>query len=458
MLIAPIPLPPGPTQLTGTHPTGELPSRPRVVVLGGGFAGLAAVRGLARTEAEVVLVDRHSAQTLQPLLPAVAAGRLPRSAAAVPFASLVGGQRNARLVRGEVRGVDKARRTVRVGDRDLPYDFLVVATGARARADAGAEPMLALETAADAVAIRGRIRSALERAQRTEDAGERQRLTTFVVVGAGPTGVALAAAVAGAVRQALASEFRGLDPETAKIVLVEAAIRVLPAMAKGLSGIARRALQDMGVELKLGVTVSCCPDGVVLAGKHLPSATVLWAGGVAASPVAAWLDAASDEAGRVVVEPDLSLPGYPEIVVIGDAGRIANDAQPLPGLAMVAKHQGEYAARMIAAQLGEAPAPAPFRCRPPRMLAPIGRGFAIGRFGPLQVWGRLGWLAWAAVHLPSLIGTRRVLAVMFGRFAGSAMPTALRERLRAGMDAYTPVRPPAMQPARAVIAPQRRAR
>ena len=444
MLITPIQLPSQPSDpvtLSSDHP-GGWPGRPQVVILGAGFAGLAAARALAGGAADVVVVDRQSSQTLQPLLPALAAGRLAPAAVAVPVAAALERQANARFVRGEVRCIDKAQRTVRVGDRDLCYDFLVVATGARPAASAGTAPVLPLGTVADAVAVRERIRRALAQAERSRDEDERRRLTTFVVVGAGPTGVALAGAVAGLVRQALASKFLSLDPETVKIVLVEAAIRVLPDMRKGLSGIARRALQDLGVELRLGVPVSQCnADGVVLAGKRVPSATVLWAAGVAASPAAGWLDAASDADGRVLVEADLSLPGHPEIFVVGDVARVVQHGDPLPGLAAVANREGTYAALAIAAQIAGKRKPAPFRLPAGRMLAPIGGGFAVGQIGRVEVWGRLGWLAWAAVQLPSVIGIRRTTGLMLRRFGG------LRSR---AIDRLAPIAPESpAKPARA---------
>jgi NADH dehydrogenase len=424
MLLTPIPLPPEEAErmTRGSYSWPARPARPQVVILGGGFGGLAAARALARSEADVIVVDRHHSQTLQPLLPLVAAGRLPLGVATTPIAAVLGRQANARFVRGEVHGIDKVQRTVQVGDRDLPYDFLIVATGARPAAPAGIEPMLALTRAADAVAVRERVRRALTRAERTDDAAERQRLTTFVIAGAGPTGVALAGAIARLARRAVASEFRGLDPESVKVVLVETEIRVLPGMQKGLSGIARRALQEQRVELRLGVSVDRCDaNGVVVAGKRLPSATVLWAGGVAC-PAARWLEAPSDDDGRVLVESDLTLPGHPDIFVVGDAARVVQDGQPLAGLAAVARREGGYAALAIAARIAGKPAPAPFRARPARMLAPIGGAFAIGRFGPVPVWGRLGWLAWAAFHLPSLIGIGRGAVAMFGVLRERAMP------------------------------------
>jgi len=390
--------------------------RPRVVIVGGGFAGLSAARALAGTAADVILIDRNDYHLFQPLLTQVATASLSPADIAAPLRTILSRQANASVIQGEVTGIDTAQRIVRLGHRDVPYDYLVLATGAR-HSTSGRDGRQALapglKTIEDAVAIRSRILRALEQADATDDEAERRRLATFVIVGAGPTGVELAGSVAELVRTALARDFRRIDPAMARVVLVEAQIRVLPSSRKSFSSMTRRALQDLGVELRLGVPVSeCDAEGIVLAGKRLASATVLWAAGVAASPAAAWLDAASDPSGRVIVEHDLSVPGHLDIVVVGDTAHVAEDGQPLPGVAPVAKQQGDYAARVIAARVAGKKAPAPFHYRNAGTVATIGRKSAVAQFGALQLSGRLAWLLWGAVHIYFLIGFRNRMAAM----------------------------------------------
>jgi len=422
MIIAPEKLPRAVAELSSEVTGFDLgllpPRRPRVAIIGGGFAGLSAARALAKTEADVTLIERRSYHLFQPLLYQVATASLSPTDITAPIHSILGDQANVRIVLGEVSGIDKVRRTVCVAGENFGYDYLVVATGARHSCfgEGGWEAAApGLKTIEDAAAIRSRIRLALERAQATEDEAERRRLMTFVIIGAGPTGVELASAVAEAVQGVLARDFRRLDSTMARTVLVEAAIRVLPNSSKVLSSIARRSLQGLGVELRLGVPVTDCDaDGIVLAGKRLPSATVLWAAGVAGSPAAAWLDAASDRSGRVIVDEDLSLAGHPNIFVVGDTAHVAQDGKPLPGVAPVAKQQGAYVGKVIAACVAHKRVPGPFRCRNRGNLVTIGRKSAVAEFGGVPLSGRLAWLLWSAVHIYSLIGFGNRMAVMLG--------------------------------------------
>lgn len=392
--------------------------RPRVVILGGGFAGLSAARALAKADADVILIDRRGQHVFQPLLYRVAASGWAPAEIAAPLDNVLSRQDNASVLVGEVHGIDKVRRVVRVGERDIHFDYLVVATGARAGRPAGhgwERFALGLKTVEDALAVRARIRRALEQADATANEAERRRLMTLVVIGAGPTGVELAGAVAELLRGALESDFRGLDAATARVVLVESAIRVLPSFAKSLSSMARRSLQCLGVELRLGVPVSQCDaEGVVVAGKRLPSATVFWAGGVAGSPAAEWLKVASDASGRVVVAPDLSLPDERDIFVAGDTARVEQNGQPLPAMAAVAQRQGAYVAQVIAARIAGTRGPGPFRYRGGASVVTIGRKAAVAQFGALRCSGGIARSLWVALSVWSLIRHRNRAGAILG--------------------------------------------
>lgn len=372
--------------------------RPRVVVIGGGLAGMAVVSRLAKCAADIILIDRHDHHLLQPLR------------------NVVSHQANVRLVQGEVNGIDKRRRLVHVGQHSIRYDHLVVATGARSSAqdqDAWTHAAPALKTLEDTVAVRDRILSALQQAETAEDPSERRRLLTFVVIGAGPTGVELAGAIAEFLRHSVRSRFRRLDPEEMRVVLVESAIRVLPGFAKSLSISARRSLQDLGVKLRLGATVtSCDADGVIAAGKRIPSATVFWAGGVVASPAAAWLDAKSDGKGRVVVAADLSLRDDPDIFVIGDTAHVEQDGRPLPSLASVVRQQADHVGRVLRARIAGKQEPRTFRYRDAGSFVTIGHKSAVVQMGALRFSGRLAWLLWSAMHVYPLLRSRNRTAAL----------------------------------------------
>ena len=306
---------------------------------------------------------------------------------------------------GRVSGVDTARRVVRLEERELPYDYLVLATGARHSyfgRDEWERFAPGLKKIDDATEIRRRILTAFEQAESEEDPDKRRRLLNFVVIGGGPTGVEMAGAIAELARRALARDFRTIDPRQARIVLVEAGPRVLAAFPEKLSAWADRSLKKLGVEVRLGKPVTTCDaEGVVVGDERIAAATIMWAAGVAASPAAKWVSSKADRAGRLKVQPDLSVPGHPEIFAIGDTALACDsEGKPYPGLAPVAKQQGEYIARLLRARLaGKAPA-GPFRYRDRGTMATIGRGAAIAKFTDrFQLTGFIAWALWGLVHI-----------------------------------------------------------
>ncbi len=391
-------------------------ARQRVVILGAGFGGLNAAKQLGPVDAEVTIIDRHNYHLFQPLLYQVATAALSPADIAAPIRAILRRQRHQLVLLAEATGVDVAARSVELrNNRRLAYDQLVVATGARHSyfGHGEWEPFApGLKTIDDATAIRRRVLVAFEQAEDSADETERRRLLTFLVIGGGPTGVELAGAIAELARGALVRDFRQIDPRTARILLVEAGPRILPSFPPKLSAVAEAALRRLGVEILLGRAVTRCePDAAHVGNERIESRTLIWAAGVEASPAGRWLDAECDRAGRVVVEPDLTLPGHPEIFVVGDAARIEGPGGPLPGLAAVAKQEGAYVARVIAARLAGQPPPGPFRYRNYGALATIGRREAVADFGWFRVWGRAGWLLWSVVHIYFLIGFRRRLIV-----------------------------------------------
>jgi NADH dehydrogenase FAD-containing subunit len=390
---------------------------PHIVIVGAGFGGLSAAHALAGAPARVTVVDRRNYHLFQPLLYQVATAGLSPAQIAAPIRAILRRAANVQVLLGRVTAIDKAARTVTLEDRTLGYDWLVLATGAR-HAYFGHDEWEAvapgLKKIDDATQIRRRILSAFEQAEAGGDAKARRRLLTFVVIGGGPTGVEMSGAIAELARVALRHDFRNIDPREARIVLVEAGPRVLAAFPETLSAAAQRALERLGVEVRLGTPVTQCDaDGVTIGEDRLPAETIVWAAGVAASPASRWLSADHDRAGRVMVGADLTLPGYPEIFCIGDTA-LAKDAsgKPLPGLAPVAKQQGAYVARVLRARLAGKPEPGPFRYRDFGTLATIGRGAAVADFGWLRLSGTLAWLLWGAVHISFLIGFRNRLVVL----------------------------------------------
>jgi NADH dehydrogenase len=424
---------------------------PKVVVVGGGFGGLSVVRGLRGAPVEVTLVDRRNFHLFQPLLYQVATGGLSPANIAAPLRALVKRQKNARVLLAEATGVDVGGRRLLLADGALPYDVLVVATGARhsyfGRPEwEGLAP--GLKTLEDATLIRTRVLAAFEEAEREEDPARRREALTFVVVGAGPTGVELAGALAEIARHTLRDEFRQIDPAEARILLVEGTERVLGSFSPELSARAARDLARLGIELRTGTLVTDVgPRGVRLrhgdAAEEIAARTVLWAAGVEGSPLGRLLARAAgaevDRAGRVLVEPDLTLPGHPELFVIGDLALLTvPSGHPLPGVAPVAMQQGRHAARTIRDRL-EGRSARPFRYVDKGSLATIGRASAVAEIGGLRFGGYLAWLAWLFVHLLYIVQFgNRVLVLV--QWAWSYLSWARSARLITAPRGETPSR------------------
>ncbi len=392
-------------------------ARPRIVIVGAGFGGLSTAHALGGAEADVTVVDQRNYHLFQPLLYQVATAGLSPAQVASPIRAILRRAANVKVILGSVSGIDRQRRVVKLDDREIEYDHLVLATGSRHAYfghEEWADAAPGLKKIDDATDMRRRILTAFERAEQAITPEERQRFLTFVVVGAGPTGVEMAGAIAELAHIGLRHDFRNIDPRDARIVLVEAGTRVLAAFPPTLSTAAQASLERLRVEVRLGVPVSNCDEnGVTVGDEHLPAATIMWAAGVAASAAAQWLDAKPDRVGRVIVGPDLAVPDHPEIFVIGDtAHALGKDGTPLPGLAPVAKQQGAYVARVLHARLAGRPPPPPFHYRNLGTMATIGRRAAVADFGWLRLDGTLAWLLWGMIHVMLLIGFRNRLIVM----------------------------------------------
>jgi NADH dehydrogenase len=401
--------PPGVSAAKGT-------ALPHVVIVGAGFGGLSAASGLAGAPVRLTVIDERNYHLFQPLLYQVATAGLSPADIAAPIRGILSRQRNARVLLGRVVGVDTAHRVVRLRNREVAYDSLIIATGAR-HAYFGHDEWAAfapgLKNVDDATKLRRKILSAFERAEDEADTAVRQRLMTFVVVGGGATGVEMAGAIAELAKVALARDFRMIDTAMSRIVLVEAGPRLLPGFPEALSATAKSSVERLGVEVRLGQAVTACDDsGVSLGDETIACATTVWAAGVKASPAAQWLAAEHDRAGRVIVRDDLTLPGHSEVFVIGDTALVRDAAgKPLPGVAPVAKQQGKYVARVLRARLRGKPKAPPFRYRSVGNLATVGRGSAVVDFGRVRLTGRIAWLVWSVAHIYFLIGFRSRLVV-----------------------------------------------
>jgi NADH:ubiquinone reductase (H+-translocating) len=388
-----------------------------VVIVGAGFGGLGAAHGLAGADVKITIVDQRNHHLFQPLLYQVGTASLSTSEIAWPIRHLMRKRKDVTTLLGAVSAVDTERRRVSLDDGgSLEYDTLVLATGAR-HAYFGHdewEPYApGLKTLEDATAIRRRILLSLERAERETDPERRAALMTFVIVGGGPTGVELAGAIAELTNQNLPPEFRHIDTRKARVVLIEAGARVLPAFTEDLSAYAKRSLERLGIEVQLGRAVrECSAEGVVYGDQRLAAKVILWAAGVRASAAAAWAGLPADQAGRAKVEADLTAPGHPEIFVIGDTATInAWQGKPVPGIAPAAKQQGAHVARTIRARLGGDFAPRIFRYSHSGNLATIGKSAAVIDFGWIKMRGGLAWWIWGLAHIYFLIGVRNRLAV-----------------------------------------------
>ncbi len=390
--------------------------RHRVIVIGAGFGGLAAVRALRNAPVDVTVIDRRNYHLFQPLLYQVATAGLSPADIAAPIRAILSRQSNARVLMARVSGIETATREVITISGRVAYDTLIVATGARHAyfgRDDWEQIAPGLKKIEDATAIRRRILLAFEHAETAPDEATRRALLSFVVIGGGPTGVELAGAIAELARHALARDFRAIDPRLARVLLIEGGSRVLASFPETLSAAARADLERLGVEVRLGNPVTACDgDGVIAGGERIAARTVIWAAGVAASPAAKWLGAARDRVGRVLVEPDLTVPGHPEIFVIGDTAAMTGaDGRPVPGIAPAAKQGGLHAARMIRARLAGAKSPGAFRYRHLGNLATVGRGSAVAEFGRIRVKGAVAWWLWGIAHIFFLIGFRNRIAV-----------------------------------------------
>lgn len=408
------------------------PDTPRVVIVGSGFGGLYAARDFAHTPVRVTVIDRHNYHLFRPMLYQVATGLLSSDEVAAPIRSVLRGQKNVDVVLGEVTGVDTARRRVLIGQESLPYDYLILATGIHYNYFGhddwqGIAP--SLNTAEDAAHIRGRILNAFEVAERlaADSGADPEALTgwlTFALVGAGPTGVEMAGSIAELARTSLAGDFRHIDPKRARILLFEAGPRILGAFPEGLAKKACRRLEQLGVTVRTGAKVeSVAADGVTVDGQKIPCRTVLWAAGVTASRAGKWLGAAVDKGGRVKVGADLSVPGHPDVFVIGDTasviapwrnilGAAMEQPKPIPGLAQPAMQEGVYVASVIRRRLRGLPAPGPFSYRDKGDLAIVGQGFAVADLKVARFWGLFAWLLWLGIHIFYLIGFANRLLVM----------------------------------------------
>ena len=390
---------------------------PHLVIIGGGFAGLWATRALARTPLRITLIDRRNHHLFQPLLYQVATAGLSAPDIAAPLRHILRRQGNVEVRLGEARGISPGEKTVTLDDGSvLRFDWLLLAAGATHAYfghDDWAPHAPGLKTLDDALDLRRKLLLAFERAEAETDPAARAAWLNFAIVGGGPTGVELAGMLAEIARHTLKNEFRNIDPSEARVRLIEAGPRVLSSFPEDLSEKARRQLHKLGVEVATGTPVGAIgADGYRLGDEFVPARTVVWAAGVAASPLARSLDVPLDRAGRVVVQPDLSVPGHPDIFVGGDLASVQSDGKPVPGVAPAAKQMGRHVARVIRARMAKTAAMPAFRYRDFGNLATIGRMAAVVHFGKLKLSGVLAWWFWLAAHVFFLIGFRNRLVVL----------------------------------------------
>ena len=390
--------------------------RPRVVIIGAGFGGLAAAKALKHAPVDIEIIDKRNYHLFQPLLYQVATAELPPADIAWPIRGIFSGQENVHVTLSKVQSVDTKRQVVTHESGDVPYDHLIVASGSSHSyfgKDHWAEHAPGLKRIVDATEIRRRVLMAFERAELADTSKEQARQLTFVIIGAGPTGVEMAGAIAELANISLRGDFRRISPDNARIILVEGGPRVLGAFPESLSVIAKASLEYLGVDVRTGAMVEdVTGDHVVVAGEKIPAATLIWAAGVKVDHLETWLGVDTDRVGRVAVEPDLTVPGMHNVSVIGDAAKVPwKDGFDVPGIAPAAKQEGKYTGRRLAALVAGKAAPAPFRYRHLGNLATIGRNSAIISMGWVKLSGFVAWCIWGAVHIYFLIGVKRPLFV-----------------------------------------------
>ena len=393
----------------------------RVVIVGAGFGGLECAKALRRAPVDVTVIDRENHHCFQPLLYQVATAALSPADIAWPIRHILRPQRNATVLMEEVRGVSPERKCVQTQFGEIPYDYLVIATGSTHSYfghDDWSRFAPGLKRIEDGTRIRRSILIAFERAEVMTDEDQRRRLLTFVIVGGGATGVEMAGAIADVARQTLAADFRRIDPRSARIILIEAGPRLLPTFPASLSDYALKTLTRVGVEVRTGTLVTKCDaDGVDLKDGRIDAGTVIWAAGVTASPAMRWLNAGGDRAGRVKVNSDLSLPGHPEIFVVGDTAAVTDkNGHSVPGIAPAAKQMGTYVGKLISARVAGREWNKPFKYMHLGDLATIGRRAAVVKLGPLELKGFIGWVFWSVAHIYFLIGLRNRFVVAFNWF------------------------------------------
>jgi NADH dehydrogenase len=421
----------------------DKPARPRVVIIGGGFGGIAAARALKRANVDLTLIDRTNHFTFQPLLYQVATAALAPSDITAPIRYILRRQKNTKVLMADAREIDVARRVVRVDDelKEIPYDYLIVAAGAR-HAYFGRdewEPFApGLKAIEDASEIRRRFLLAYEMAEKSDDEREQQEYMTFVVVGGGPTGVELSGAFPYIAKKALAPDFRKVDTRKTRVVLIEAGPRILPTFPESLAARAARDLRDLGVEVRVNSAVTNVEaDGVWIGSEKIRARTAFWAAGNNASPLGKLLDGPRDRAGRVQVNPDLSVPGHPEVFVVGDLAILVQDGRPIPGVGPAAIQEGSFAGKNILRELRHQPRKKAFHYRNKGDLATIGRSRAIADFGWVRFGGRLAWFLWLFVHIMYLVGFRNRIVVLI-EWAYAYFTSQAGVRLITDVERYKP--------------------
>jgi NADH:ubiquinone reductase (H+-translocating) len=431
-------------------------AKTRIIIVGGGFGGLAAAKALRKADAEVVLIDRTNHHVFQPLVYQVATSVLAPSQVGFPIRAILAKQKNTTVILGEVTGVDKDNKRIFVSDADrvnvpFTYDYLILATGST-HSYFGHNEYEAfapgLKSLADAVAARNKLLQAFELAEAEEDPSRHRDLLTFVLVGAGPTGAEMAGALAMLVQTTLKANFRRIDPASARIVLVDMGPRVLASFSEHLSQAVKEHLEDLGVEVRLGRGVDKIDaDGVVIAGERIASKTVIWTAGVAPSAAGKWLNAETDRAGRVRIQKDLTVPGHPEIFVVGDTATFEQNGKPLPGVAQVALQQGRYAGRLIYRRLTGSPPLAPFSYFDKGNMAVVGKGFAILQSGKIEMNGFVTWLVWALIHL-QFLATPSLRLSVFLQWVWTFLTGQRGSRLIVNHHASTPIKTEASETVR----------